>query len=106
MNEAFLNCDIWSVPLLDQPYLDDDFYLVDNVYHYNSIESGIVAFKYDCVQIPEFEILEIHLLKDLDFDLINKNTIPILRRVIELGNEYWKIDLTNYENYKLQHPNI
>ena len=106
MTDAFLNCNIWSVPLLEQPYLDENFYLVYDVYRYNSMESGIVTFKYDCVQIPEYEILDNHLLNNLDFNLINENAIPILRKITELRNEYWKIDLRYYEDYKLQHPNI
>jgi hypothetical protein len=97
MNDAFLNCDIWSVHLTDQPYIDDNFFLVGNVYHHNSLTSGIFIFDQQCVQIPEFEIRDIHLLDGLDFEFINKNTIPILYR----DTNYWKIDLRIYEDCKL-----
>jgi hypothetical protein len=108
MNDAFLNCNIWSVPLFDQPYIQDNFYLVQDVYYYNSLESGIITFKYDCLQIPEFEIVNSHILnqKDLgiiiDFDFINKNLIPILYR----NDDTWQIDLRMYEDYKLQSANL
>ena len=75
MNQPFLNCNIWSVPLLEQPYLHENFYLVHTVYHYNSMESGIVTFKFDCVQIPEYEILNNYKINELDFDLINENAM-------------------------------
>ncbi len=97
MENAFLDCNIWSVPLFDQPYIFDNFYLVEGVYYYNSLHSGIVCFNIDSLQIPEFEIENIEMLSNLDFELINNNTIPILCR----KDETWKIDLKYYENYKL-----
>lgn len=102
MNTAFLNCNIWSVHAVNQPYVDINFFLVSNVYHYNSLESGIVNFNLECIQIPEFEIEDLHLLNDLDFHFINKHCIPILCKV----DNTWKINLTYYENYKLQSANI
>ena len=101
-NTAFLNCNIWSVHTLHQPYIHDNFYLVETVYYYNSLESGIVNFNLECIQIPEIEIQDIHLLDGLDFNFINNNNIPILYR----NNEVWKIDLRIYEDYKLQPRNI
>ena len=102
MINAFLNSNIWSVHSIDQPYINDNFYLVESVYHYNSLHSGIFNFNLNCIQIPEFEIQDIHLLNELDFDFINTNTIPILHKN-ETG---WKIDLRLYEDYKLQSRNI
>ena len=98
MNTPFLNCNIWSVHITNQPYQHENFYLVETVYHYNSLVSGIINFNLECIQIPEFEITDINLLHSLDFDFINKHCIPILYR----DNDTWKIDLTHYENYKLQ----
>jgi hypothetical protein len=98
MNDAFLNCNIWSVDLINQPYIDDNFFLVSDIYYYNSLTSGILNFKLGHLQLPEFEIHNRDLLNELDFDFINKHTIPILYR----DNTYWKIDLTLYENFKLQ----
>jgi hypothetical protein len=98
MNTAFLNCNIWSVYTTKQ--LHNNFYLYSAVYHYNSLLSGIVMFDPECVQIPEFEIADLHLLNDVDFNSIDG--IPIICNID--GN--WKIDLTIYENFKLQSTNI
>jgi len=102
MNNAFLNCNIWSVHLTDQPYIDHNFFLVNSIYHYNSLESGIYGFDFESVQIPEFEIQDIHLLNGLNFDFINKNSIPCLYR----SDDIWKIDLRIYEDIKLQCEDI
>lgn len=106
METAFLNCNIWSVSLIDgQPYLSYNFYLVQKIYQYNSLSSGMIYFDSSSIQIPEFEIQEKHLLDNLDYKLINDHCIPILKRV-DGDIEYWKIDLTLYENHKLQSTNI
>jgi len=102
MNTAFLNCDIWSIHLTNQPYIDHNFFLVNGIYHHNSLESGIHVFDYESVQIPEFEIQDKHLLDGLDFDFINKYSVPILYK----NEDIWKIDLRIYEDYKLQSRNI
>ena len=102
MNTAFLDCNIWSVNATDQPYIDHNFFLVSSVYYYNSLTSGIFNFDVECIQIPEFEISNIDLLHGLDFDFINKHSIPILLR----KGDTWKIDLRIYEDYKLQPRNI
>ena len=102
MNDAFLNCNIWSVHITNQPYQHENFYLVETVYHYNSLVSGIINFNLECIQIPEFEITGIDLLDGLDFEFINKYSVPILYKN-ETG---WKIDLRIYEDYKLQPRNI
>jgi hypothetical protein len=102
MNTPFLNCNIWSVQITDQPYYEQNFYLVSSVYHYNSLTSGIINFDMNCIQIPEFEIHNIKLLDNLDFNVINENSIPILYR----DNNTWRIDLKIYEDYKLQSRNI
>ena len=104
MNTAFLNCNIWSVndDSIPQDLYDIDFFLVSNIYYYNSLTSGILYFDINCIQIPEFEIQNLHLLHNLNFDLINKHTIPILCKI----NESWKIDLRIYEDFKLQPANI
>jgi hypothetical protein len=102
MNDAFLNCNIWSINFSKQPYLEYNFFLVCNVYYYNSLNSGIGNFDFDNIQIPEFEIQGIHLLSGLDFDFINTNCIPIICK----DNETWKIDLTFYEDFKLQSTKI
>lgn len=85
-----------------QPFKELNFFLVSEVYHYNSLTSGIINFNIDHIQIPEFEIKDIHLLNGLDYDYINKHMIPILCKT----DNNWKIDLTLYENHKLQSANI
>jgi len=102
MNDAFLNCNIWSVHPLKQPYIEYNFYLVSNVYYYNSLNSGIYNFDLECVQIPEFEIRNLNLLDNIEFDFVNKYYIPILYR----NNETWNIDLRIYDDFKLQSTNI
>lgn len=97
MEEAFLNCNIWSVDITHDAYNDSNFFLVDRIYHYNSLTSGIVVFNPNCIQIPEFEIKELHLLDGLDYDFINRNVIPILCKI----DQYWKIDLTHYHRIRL-----
>jgi len=104
MESAFLDCNMFSVHNL--PVTEDEFYMVENVYHYNSLTSGIVDFKHTTIQIPEFEIKDLHLLHTIDTNIINQHSIPILKRVIGLNEEYWKIDLTHYEYYKLQSNRI
>ena len=94
MNEAFLDCNIWSVNLTGQPYIEHNFFLVENVYYYNSLTSGIVVFNPNCMQIPEFEIKNLHLLDGVDYEFINKHTIPLLYK-----DDSWKIDLTIYNEY-------
>jgi hypothetical protein len=100
INNAFLNCSIFSVHNL--PVTEDEFYMVENVYYHNSLTSGIVEFKQETIQIPEYEIQDLHLLNAIDFNIINQYGIPILKRNIGLTEESWKIDLTHYDYYKLQ----
>ena len=77
-------------------YIEHNFFLVENVYYYNSLTSGIIVFNPNCMQIPEFEIKDLHLLDQVDYDLINKYTIPLLYR----DDKSWKIDLTMYNEYE------
>lgn len=100
--QPFLNCNIWSVNITEA---HGEFYYVEKVYHYNSLESGMLYFSTSSVQIPEFQIKNIHLLNtlsDSDYENINKYYIPILRNQLLL----WEIDLTHYENFKLQSSNL
>jgi hypothetical protein len=102
MNNAFLNCYIWSVHTLNQPYINENFYLVESVYFYNSMESGIIEFNSECIQIPEFEIQDTHLLDRVDSNFTSIHNIPLLYK----NDDIWKIDLRIYEDYKLQSRNI
>jgi hypothetical protein len=102
MNNAYLNCNIFSVHTIDQPYANKNFFLICSIYFYNSLTSGIFNFDPECIQIPEFEIKDTYLLKGLDFDLISNNYIPILYK----DEDTWKIDLRLYEDFKLQSRNI
>jgi hypothetical protein len=99
MNDAFLDCNILSINLIDQPYNDHNFFLIEKVYYYNSLTSGIIVFNPGSVQIPEFEIRDIHLLDGLDYDFINKENVPILSRI----DNNWKIDLTLYHKLMSEH---
>ncbi len=100
--QPFLNCHIFSVHNLT-PVVD--FYFIQRVYFYNSLESGIVYFDEHTTQIPQFEIDNLNLLnqlKETDINTIHENGIPILRRL----DDKWMIDFTHYENFKLQSSNI
>jgi hypothetical protein len=66
------------------------------------LSSGIINFKQETIQIPEFEIEDLHLLNKVDPKIINDYGIPIIKRSIESQKEIWKIDLLYYEYYKLQ----
>jgi hypothetical protein len=103
MELPFLDCNIFSVHNLP---VTEEFYMIENVYHYNSLTSGIIEFKQTTIQIPEHEIQNLHLLNTIDTNIINQYGIPILKRVIGLDEEYWKIDLTHYEYYKLQSNSV
>jgi hypothetical protein len=100
--EAFLNCNIWSVHLTHKSQTDHKFFLIHSIYHYNSLTSGIVSFDSNCVQIPEFEIKDLHLLEKIDNFFINMYKIPIVYK----DDNIWKINLKIYENFKLQSANI
>jgi hypothetical protein len=89
---AFLDCNIWSVPLTNQPYIDHGFFLMEKIYYYNSLTSGINVYNPNCIQIPEFEIKDTHLLNAVNPILTYKFNIPILRN----AEDSWKIDLTLY----------
>jgi hypothetical protein len=95
MSEPFLNCNMWSVSLINQPHIEHNFFLVENVYYHNSLTSGIIVFNPNCAQIPEFEIKDLHLLNGLDYEVINKYAIPLLYK----DDKSWKIDLTMYNEY-------
>lgn len=91
---SFLNCNIWSVHNL---YVDEEgFTLVRRVYFYNSdTEEFNNPVPPGFVQIPEFEIKNLHLLNNLDYERIDRFRIPILRQD-EFGD--WSINLKYYEN--------
>lgn len=94
---SFLNCYIWSV------FADDcvptDHYLVHEVFKYDSntpeFNRPINAI---CVMVPEFEIMNRHLLDGLDYELINQYKIPIIEKVTKDSSETWTIDLTYYND--------
>lgn len=101
MLDPFLNCNIISVENLPYP-LDDGWHTINSVYHYNSLDSQFINFNHYCIQIPFHEVENIHLIYGLDYNFINTNTIPIIKRTIYDDREIWKIDLEHYENLKLQ----
>jgi hypothetical protein len=77
------------------PNLDiKDFYFVESIYPYNSnnTEYNKEIFP-DCIAIPEFEIKNLNLLANLDYNLINSKRISILK----ISNSICYIDLHYYE---------
>lgn len=98
--KPFLDCNIWSV-LPAKIHLG--YFLIEKIYHYNSLTDK-VELNSTSIQIPEFEINDIHLLETIDLDLVNVNNIPILKQDIGDNNvETWRIGLDFYDEYtKLQ----
>lgn len=96
---SFLNCAIWSINghIID----DNGFAHIRKVYWYDSnTDEFNTPIPPGFIQIPEFEIGDLHLLDRVDYDFINEYKIPIIRRD---KNNKWKIDLTYYENTYLQY---
>jgi hypothetical protein len=89
----FLNCNIWIVP--NAEHTDDHFYPVFEVCEYNSNNDNFSMYVYGTIIIPEFEIENLELLQNLNFDAINKNNIYILKR----DNIKWSINLKYYDTY-------
>jgi hypothetical protein len=97
--KPFINCNIWSVN--DSVVIDNEFYFVRRVYHYNSdTEEFNNPIPPGFVQIPEFKIKDLHLLDNLDYDFINQHRIPIIRKNEQ---DEWTIDLRYYEDTYLQY---
>lgn len=87
---AFLDCNIWSISTTGI----DKFFLVEKVYNYNSLTDGIVEITPGFVQVPEFEIKDLHLLDGVDYNIINSYSVPIVQL---LEDDSWKINLKYYE---------
>ena len=93
----FLNCNIWSI--LPNPF--DDFYLVESIYLHNSLTDKINnTHNPMCFQIPEFEIKNLDLLNQINLDIVNANSIAVIRRD---ENDEWEINLSHYEEYVKNH---
>jgi hypothetical protein len=92
--KSFLDCNIWSVNDL---FVDElGFTFVRRVYQYNSNTSEFnTPIPPGFIQIPEFEIKNLHLLDNLDYSRIHEFRIPIIRKD---SNGQWQIDLKHYEN--------
>lgn len=94
MSEAFLDCNVWELcPLYEYTQEDTVFFLVLKVYHYNSLHSDIVNYTPSTIQVPQFEIQNLSLLDDLNYDLISRHKIPIISRY---NDECFKVDFTIY----------
>ena len=90
--KPFLDCNIWSVSC----HGIDEYYLVEKVYHYNSLSNTFIDIIPGHIQIPEFEIHDLNLLDQVDFNIVNASFIPIIKRTT---NDRWSIDLKYYEQY-------
>jgi hypothetical protein len=92
----FLDCNIWSVTFdgIDQ------YFFVEKVYHYKSSTQEFIDIIPGHIQIPEFEISNLSLLQQVNFNVVNEHHIPIIK-INENGS--WSIDLKYYEKY---HSNL
>jgi hypothetical protein len=96
---SFLKCNIWSVN--DLTIDPNGFTFIKRVYPYDSdTEEFNTSIPPGFIQIPEFEIKNLHLLNGLDFNFINEFKIAIIRRDKD-GS--WLIDLKYYEDTYIQH---
>lgn len=89
---SFLDCYIWSISCCNI----DQYFLIEKVYYHNSLTNDFVSIVPGNVQVPEFEIKNIHLLNQVDFDIINKNQIPIIKLN---DDDSWSIDLKYYYEF-------
>lgn len=90
----FLNCNIWSVPIMG--HTEDGFYFVNSVYHHDSLNQNYNPdIEPGLIQVPEFLIENLELLRTINFSMLNDHRIPILKG----DGDKWKIDLTHYDKY-------
>ena len=91
---SFLEGYIWSVPIMGKT--EDNFYFVEKVYYYDSNSSNY-NFKIEpgCLQIPDFVIKNKELLQTVDFEILNKNRIPVLKQM----GDSWEVNLEYYEKH-------
>jgi hypothetical protein len=81
--------------------IDDGFYFISRVYYYDSnTEEFNNPIPPGFVQIPEFEIKNLHLLDSVDYEFVNNFKIPIIRKD---NFDSWSIDLKHYNDTYLQH---
>jgi hypothetical protein len=95
----FLDCNIFSITYDSF----NEYYVIAKVYKYNSnTEEFNTPIPPGFTQIPEFEIDNLNLLQNLDYNFINKFKIPIIKRE---DSGRWKIDLKYYEDTYIQYTN-
>lgn len=93
---AFLDCFLWYVFADD--LVETDHYLVYNVVKYNSnTDEFNTKINPICTCIPDFEIMNKHLLDGLDYNIVNEYKIPILMKIEEADHDVWTIDLRYYD---------
>jgi hypothetical protein len=98
---SFLNCNIWSIN--DCIMSEDGYTVVRRVYEYNSDTDDFnTPIPPGFIQIPEFEIKNLHLLNNLNYDFINEFKIPIIKKQTD-GS--WSVDLKYYNDTYLQSTN-
>jgi hypothetical protein len=97
--KPFLNCNIWSIN--DCIMTQDGYTFIKRIYPYNSdTDEFNTSIPPGFIQIPEFEIKNLHLLENLDYAFINKFRIPIIKKD---NFDCWTIDLKYYEDTYLQY---
>lgn len=85
-----LDCNIWSITNCNI----DQFFLVEKIYHFNSITDDIIDIVPGFIQVPEFEIKNLHLLNHVNYDIINVHFIPIVQMV---KDGVYEINLKYYD---------
>jgi hypothetical protein len=86
----FIDGNIWSV-FHDE--FNPEWFYVHRVYYYNSLNDDPNTLEGDFTQVPESIIENLHLLTTVDYSIIQKYQVPIVRKY---DTTKWKIDLTVY----------
>jgi hypothetical protein len=73
---------------------NEDYYCIEQVYRYDSNNTEYNRqIPVGSIQIPEHDIKNLNLLEDLDYTILKKHQIPLIKK----SGDSWSIDLYYYE---------
>ena len=100
MTKPFIDDNIWE---LHNFKIFDDRYIVERIFHYNSLEDNKYISALSGIALPEKKIKNL-INQDL-VEIFIKNEIPIIKKEVTITGEYWSIDL-NYARLYAKQKNI